>query len=95
REHGISPGDIVGVIAGVARLPREIIGAIKLLPQQTLVDVSEEQAGFILQKLKGIQFKGQKLHASHASEVAERTPRGKPARSAPRKEVPPWARRRE
>ncbi|MGV3533957.1 MAG: DEAD/DEAH box helicase, partial [Chthoniobacteraceae bacterium] len=48
REHGIAPGDIVGVIAGVTRLPREIIGAIKLLPQQTLVDVSEEQAGFIL-----------------------------------------------
>lgn len=96
REHSIAPGDIVGVVAGVTRLPREVIGAIKLLPRQTLVDVSEEHASFVLQKLKGIQFKGQKLHASLATEAMERTPRGKPApRSGPRKEAPPWARRRE
>ncbi len=96
REHGIVAGDIVGVIAGVSRLPREVIGAIKLLPRQTLVDVSEDQANFILSKLKGIQFKGQKLHASLASEGAEKTPKGKPApRAVARKEVPPWARRRE
>ncbi len=70
REHGIGPGDIVGVIAGVSRVPRECIGAIKLLPRETLVDVSEEHAGLILKKLGGIRFKGRKLLALPATEVS-------------------------
>jgi ATP-dependent RNA helicase DeaD len=39
REHEIQPGDLVGVIAGVTRLPREMIGRIDLEPQRSLVDV--------------------------------------------------------
>ncbi|RYD71693.1 MAG: hypothetical protein EOP84_24460, partial [Verrucomicrobiaceae bacterium] len=69
REHGIMAGDIVGVIAGVTRLPREVIGAIKLLPRQTLVDVSEDHAGDILEKLNGVKFKGYKLMAMKATDV--------------------------
>ena len=74
KEQGIAPGDVVGVIAGVARLPRECIGAIKLLPRQTLVDVAEEHAELVLKKLHGIRFKGQKLLVRPASEVAPRAP---------------------
>ncbi|MHA3770722.1 DEAD/DEAH box helicase [Verrucomicrobiota bacterium sgz303538] len=70
REHGIMPGDVVGVIAGVTGLPREVIGAIKLLPRQTLVDVAEDHADDILRKLKGIKFKGHKLSALRATDVA-------------------------
>jgi ATP-dependent RNA helicase DeaD len=61
------PGDIVGVIAGVARLPKECIGAIQLQPKQTLVDVVEEHAKVILKKLGGIKFKGHKLSVKVAS----------------------------
>jgi ATP-dependent RNA helicase DeaD len=59
--HGIGPGDIVGVIAGVVRLPKEAIGAIKLLDRQTLVDVADESSRQVLKKLNGIKFKGRKL----------------------------------
>ncbi len=59
--HGIGPGDIVGVIAGVVRLPKETVGAIKLLDTQTLVDVSDDCVKQVLKKLNGIKFKGHKL----------------------------------
>jgi ATP-dependent RNA helicase DeaD len=61
REHDVQPGDLVGVIAGVTRLPRENIGRIELEPKRALVDVSEEHAGRVLKKLNGIVFKGRKL----------------------------------
>ena len=59
--HGIGPGDIVGVIAGVVRLPKEAVGAIKLLDKQTLVDVADDCVKQVLKKLNGIKFKGHKL----------------------------------
>ena len=40
--HNIRPGDIVGVIAGVTGLGKEVVGAINILPKQSLVDVTEE-----------------------------------------------------
>ncbi len=58
---GIGPGDIVGVIAGVVRLPKEAVGAIKLLEHKTLVDVSDDSIKQVLKKLNGIKFKGHKL----------------------------------
>ncbi len=59
--HGIRPGDIVGVIAGVTGLGKEVVGAINILPKQALVDVSEEAHGEIIEKLNGIRFKGRRL----------------------------------
>ncbi len=67
REHDIQPGDIVGVIAGVAKIPKEFIGAIHLLPKQTLVDVAKAQIPIVLEKLNGIKFKGRKLLVSTAT----------------------------
>jgi ATP-dependent RNA helicase DeaD len=61
KEHGIGPGDVVGVIAGVARLPKESIGAIRLLDKQTLVDVEDGATKLVLKKLNNIKFKGRKL----------------------------------
>ncbi|HEV7868736.1 MAG TPA: DbpA RNA binding domain-containing protein, partial [Chthoniobacteraceae bacterium] len=59
--HGIGPGDVVGVIAGVARLTKEDIGAINLQEKHTLVDVTDENSKTVLKKLNGIKFKGRKL----------------------------------
>ena len=61
EKHDVQPGDIVGVIAGVTRLSKEVVGAINILPRQALVDVASEQADTILEKLNGIRFKGRKL----------------------------------
>ncbi len=62
RDQNIGPGDVVGVILGAAKIPKECVGAIKLLPKQTLVDVANEHMKFVLKKLNGIRFKGNKLN---------------------------------
>ncbi len=65
--HNIRPGDIVGVIAGVTGLPKEVVGLIHLLPQQSLVDVAQEHEEEVREKLNGIRFKGQKLFVERAA----------------------------
>ncbi|MCC6354198.1 MAG: DEAD/DEAH box helicase [Verrucomicrobiae bacterium] len=64
----IQPGDVVGVIAGAANVPRESIGSIKLLPKLTLVDVAEEHAETVIRKLNGIRFKGHHLSVAPATD---------------------------
>jgi ATP-dependent RNA helicase DeaD len=59
--HEVTPGDFVGVIAGVTRLSKEVVGRIDILEKQTLVDVSDECADVVLKKLNGIKFKGHRL----------------------------------
>lgn len=61
REHNVQPGDIVGVIVGTTKLPKETVGVIRLQSKQSFVDVAEEHVDFILSKLSGIQFKERKL----------------------------------
>jgi ATP-dependent RNA helicase DeaD len=64
QAHGVGPGDVVGVILGLARVPKENIGAIRLRDESTLVDVADEVANRVMKKLNGIKFKGRKLAVS-------------------------------
>jgi len=66
REHGIAPGDLVGVIAGVTRIPRELIGAIRLFDRSSLVDVDQQSIALVLKKLNKIRFKGHILSVRRA-----------------------------
>ena len=66
RDHEIAPGDVVGVIAGLAKIPKGAIGAIRLLARTTYVDVAREHAPHVLEKLNGIKFKGRNLFISLA-----------------------------
>jgi ATP-dependent RNA helicase DeaD len=67
REHGVQPGDIVGVIVGLTKLPKEAVGVIRLQSKQAFVDVAEEHADLIATKLNGIQFKDRKLWCKRAT----------------------------
>ncbi len=71
KDRGIGPGDVVGVIAGVAKVGREGIGAIQLLEKETLVDVADDSVPNVLKKLNGIQFKGRKLTIAVAGGAAD------------------------
>ncbi len=64
--HEMTPGDFVGVIAGVTRLPKEVIGRIEILDRAAFVDVSEDSANAVLKKLNGIKFKGRRLSVTIA-----------------------------
>ena len=66
RDHGVQPGDVVGVIVGITKLPKDIVGVIRLQTKQSFVDVAEEHAEFVVSKLNGIEFKGRKLWCKRA-----------------------------
>ncbi len=67
RDHGVQPGDVLGVIVGITKLPKEIVGVIRLQTKQTLVDVAEAHAELVVSKLNGIEFKGRKLWCKRAT----------------------------
>jgi len=74
RKQLVTPADIVGKIAGVTRLPADIVGAIDIHQRHLLVDVKSEHATFVGQKLTGIKIKGIALVpalASAADKAAE------------------------
>jgi len=57
RAHLVTPGDIVGKIAGVTRLPAGVVGAIDIHEDHTFADVAAAEAAFIVKKLAGIPLK--------------------------------------
>ncbi len=68
RKQLITPADVVGKIAGVTRLPADVVGAIDIHQRHLLVDVKEEHLRVIMQKLGGIRIKGEVLAPTLASE---------------------------
>ncbi|MDO8539611.1 MAG: DEAD/DEAH box helicase [Opitutaceae bacterium] len=58
RKQLVTPADIVGKIAGVTRLPAEVVGAIDIHQRHSLADVKESEADVIVKKLTGIKVKG-------------------------------------
>lgn len=75
RDHGVQPGDVLGVIVGITKLPKEVVGVIRLQTKQTFVDVAEEHADLVVSKLNGIEFKGRKLWCKRAT-LAKPEPKG-------------------
>ena len=57
REHGINPGEVVGVIASRADIPGTEIGKILIQDQHTLIDVSEEYVSRVLGKTGSYNFR--------------------------------------
>ncbi len=70
REHLVTPADLVGKIAGVTRLPANIVGAIDIHETHTDVDVATEHATLVMQKLSGIRIKNQSMKPALAPATA-------------------------
>ena len=68
RKQLVTPGDIVGKIAGVTRLPADVVGAIDIHQRHTLADVAEAQVELIVKKLAGIKLKGVALAPTRAGD---------------------------
>jgi ATP-dependent RNA helicase DeaD len=71
RKQLVTPADIVGKIAGVTRLPADVVGAIDIHQRHTLADVSEANADLIVKKLAGIKLKGIALAPARAGDAVE------------------------
>ncbi|GGP84235.1 DEAD/DEAH box helicase [Saccharothrix coeruleofusca] len=61
RSAGIRPQDLVGAIAGEARLPGRDIGAIEIADRFSLVEVPESAAQQVISALRGASIKGRKV----------------------------------
>jgi len=68
RRRGIRPGDIVGAIAGEARIPGEGIGAIEIADQFTIVEVANEFADQVLRAMSNATIKGRPVSIRPARE---------------------------
>lgn len=71
RKQLVTPADIVGKIAGVTRLPGDVVGAMDIHQRHTLVDVRESEAELIVKKLAGVRVKGVALQPARAGEQVE------------------------
>lgn len=69
RKQLITPADIVGKVAGVTRLPANVVGAMDIHQRHTLVDVATEHVPLIVQKLKGIRVKNVALEPAVATDA--------------------------
>jgi len=69
RKQLITPADIVGKVAGVTRLPANVVGAMDIHQRHTLVDVTTEHVALILEKLKGIRVKNVSLEPALATDA--------------------------
>jgi len=73
RKELITPGDIVGKIAGVTRLPANIVGAVDIHQRHALVDVLSEHAELVITRLAGIRVKGETLKPAITTEANRTT----------------------
>jgi len=68
RRRGIRPGDVVGAIAGEARIPGEAIGAIEIADQFTIVEVAQQYADHVLSTMRNATIKGRPVSVRLARE---------------------------
>jgi ATP-dependent RNA helicase DeaD len=61
RDAGIRPGDLVGAIAGEAKLNSSEIGAIRVEERHSLVEIPSSQAEHVIRALKATKLRGRKV----------------------------------
>jgi ATP-dependent RNA helicase DeaD len=61
RQAGIRPADLVGAIAGEARVPSRALGAIEIGDRFSLVEVPEDLADDIVLAMRKATLRGQKV----------------------------------
>ena len=61
REAGIRPADLVGAIAGEAKMNARDIGAIRIEDRHSLVEVPANLADKVIRALKATKLRGKKV----------------------------------
>ncbi len=93
---GVEPRDIVGCITGEAGVSKDVIGAIKVFPAITLLQVSADYAEQIMEGVRGSKLRGKPVQAAPGTpptgrddNADSRPPARKPTAYADRGEAPP------
>ncbi|MEK0450393.1 MAG: hypothetical protein RL088_2661 [Verrucomicrobiota bacterium] len=66
HDRDVKPADVVGFLLNETSLPREALGAIRIMPHVTLFDVHQDFARDLVLALRGMRFKGRKLQVGPA-----------------------------
>ena len=61
RNQKIKPGDILGAVAGEAKIPGRVVGAIDIHDGYTFVEVPKECARDVWQAMKNVKIKGKSV----------------------------------
>ena len=61
RNQKIKPGDILGAVAGEAKIPGRVVGAIDIHDGYTFVEVPKECAKDVWQAMKNVKIKGKSV----------------------------------
>ena len=67
KNQRVQAKDIVGAIAGEAGIPGKLVGTIDIYDKYTFVEVPKENAKKVLDKMKNIKIKGNKINIEKAN----------------------------
>ncbi|MDR0880050.1 MAG: DEAD/DEAH box helicase [Clostridioides sp.] len=68
RNQRVQAKDIVGAIAGEAGIPGKLVGSIDIYDKYTFVEVPKKNAKTVLEKMKDIKIKGNKINIEKANQ---------------------------
>ena len=67
KNQKIRPGDILGAVAGEAKIPGKMVGAIDMYDNYTFVEVPDEYAKVVLRAMKNAKIKGKSINVEPAN----------------------------
>ena len=67
KNQRVQAKDVVGAIAGEAGIPGKLVGTIDIYDKYTFVEVPKENAKKVLDKMKNIKIKGNKINIEKAN----------------------------
>ncbi len=89
REHGATPGDIVGAIANEADIESQYIGRIELHDDHSTIELPEGMPSELLQHLKRVRVRQHRLHMRLLSPASDRpSSRRKPPKTGAGRKKP-------
>ena len=67
KNQNVTPGDILGAIAGEAGIPGRVVGSIDMYEGYTFVEVPRKYSDQVLKAMEHAKIKGKKIHVERAN----------------------------
>lgn len=67
KSQKVTPGDILGAVAGESRIPGRVVGSIDMYDGYTFVEVPNEYADTVIKSMKNAKIKGKNVRAERAN----------------------------
>ncbi len=68
KTQNVTPGDILGAVAGESGIPGRTVGSIDMYDGYTFVEVPDEYADMVIRSMKNAKIRGKNVHAERANE---------------------------